>query len=67
MTGRRILAIPGVLALVIATTIGVGILPAGAAKYTPPTLPSGRYCTHVNGFSRTARVARSFDEHYRDG
>ncbi len=52
MTGRRILAIPGVLALVFATTIGVGIVPSGASGYPPPTLPRGLHCGHDHGFGR---------------
>jgi len=52
VTGRRILAIPGVLALVFATTIGVGIMPSGASKYPPSRLPPGLHCGHVNGFPR---------------
>ncbi len=52
MTGRRILAIPGVLALVFATTIGVGITSASATKYPPPTFPHGLHCGHDHGFGR---------------
>jgi hypothetical protein len=52
VTGRRILAIPGVLALVFATTIGVGITSAGATKYPPPTFPHGLHCGHDHGFGR---------------
>ena len=52
MTGRRILAIPGVLALVFATTIGAGIVPSGASGYPPPTLPRGLHCGHDHGFGK---------------
>ena len=52
MTGRRVLAIPGVLALVFATTIGAGIVPSGASGYPPPTLPRGLHCGHDHGFGK---------------
>lgn len=47
MTGRRILAIPGVLALVFATTLGVGIMPAsahGRGDPPPPPPPKHQEC-----------------------
>jgi hypothetical protein len=50
--GRRVLAIPGVLALVFATTIGVGIVPSGASGYPPPTFRHGLHCGHDHGFGR---------------
>jgi hypothetical protein len=52
MTGRRILAIPGVLALLFATTIGVGITPAGATKYPPPPFKHGLHCGYVHHFGK---------------
>jgi hypothetical protein len=54
VSGRRILAIPGVLALVFATTMGVGMMPSGASKpkYPPTTLPRHIYCDRVIGFVR---------------
>lgn len=44
--------------MVFATTIGIGILLAGASNYPPPVLPPGLHCTHVNGFARVGRTVQ---------
>lgn len=50
MSVRRMLTIPTIMAVAVATmTFAV---PSGAAKYPPTTLPRGLHAIRVNGFPR---------------